>query len=197
MTNKVDSNDLAAMMLEDAQPSAPAPDKLAVIIDTAHRLQAKQREMVRVGEILGKLATEAEDLEFNILPGLMDEASLKDFTLDDGTTIERTEEVYASISKDNAPTACAWLDKHGYGDIVKSGFIVVVPKGPNASKIATSIRILLTKAKLVFEHSVTVHPQTLKAFVKESIKQSRKLPVTISVHQKPRALLKEPKAVKR
>lgn len=186
---------LNAMMEEDQQPMASA-DKLAVITHTAHELQRVEREVLTITEQLETKTKEKQKLEFDVLPALMDEVGLKDFTLDDGYKVERGEEVYASISKENAPVACTWLTKHGYGSIVKTVFTVEVPRGPEAPKVSAAIRKLLEKNQITFEYSAGVHPQTLKAFAKESIEASRKLSPAISVHQQPRVKLKAPKAKK-
>lgn len=187
--------ELDRMLLEDQiADETAAPDKLAVIVDKAHELQGVKRRIAQAEAEVERLNKERETLEFGVLPALMDEARLREFTLDDGYKILRDEAVFVSLSKDNAPTACAWLTKHGYGAIVKTQFEIVIPKGPEAPKVAAFVRTLLAKNKLEFQYSQGVHPQTLKAFVKESIEQCRKLTPTISVHQKPRAQLIEPKS---
>lgn len=185
--------ELTRMAEEDAQQEPVSPDKLAIIVSTAHQLQRLERSITEAQGVLERLTKEKQRLEFMVLPGLMDESRLKDFTLDDGWKVLREDAVYASISKDNAPVACEWLNKNGYGDIVKTMFTIPVPKGPEAPAAVKSLRALLAKHKVVFAYTSAVHPQTLKAFVKESIEKSRKLTPAITVHQQPCVSLKAPK----
>jgi hypothetical protein len=51
----------------------------------------------------------------------------------------------------------------------------------------------LTKAKVKFAITNTIHPQTLKAFAKESVADGRKLPQQIAVHIQPVVHIKAPR----
>jgi hypothetical protein len=130
-------------------------------------------------------------LSEQVLPGLMDEASLKDFTLENGTMIERTEAVYASISKDRSKAACAWLIKNGYGDIVKSLVSIALPRG--SIEAFKKIEKLLKTNKVAYEYTQSVHFQTLQAFVRESLEAGRSLTKEISVEVKALARIKKSK----
>jgi hypothetical protein len=113
----------------------------------------------------------------------MDEATLKELTLVDDYSITRTENVYASITKANKAEATQWLESHGYGDLVKYSLTLPLTRGDKAG--AAKVRALLTKAKVEYVEESSVHAQTLLAFVKESIREVRPLPASISVHTEP------------
>jgi hypothetical protein len=174
---------LDSMIAEDASQQSATPDMLAKITTTAHDLKAAQLKQAQIAAELEKQSNLVKQLEQQTLPSLMDEAGMKSFTLDDGTFLERAEEIYPSISKANKPEACKWMIENGFDALVKNFLNIPLPRGEakNVKKITTVLR----KAKIAFELSHDIHPQTLKAFVRESLEESRELPGTITVHVQP------------
>lgn len=187
--------ELNRLVHEDETPQV-APDRLAVIVSKTHEMQQKRQQLTKVQQEAERLTKEIEVLEYGVLPTLLDEAGLRGLPLDDGWSLERTEDVFASISKENMPAACLWFDKNDYGDMVKAFYIIAVPKGEKAAKMSAEIRKRLEKVKVPFTYDANVHWQTLKAWAKEALKDAVKLPDIIKIHQKPRAKLIEPKQPK-
>lgn len=187
--------ELAKLLEEDERPIA-TPDQLAVILTKADEMRQKQIALNKAESDVERLKKEVELLEFGIIPPLLDAAGLMNFTMDDGWKVERVEEVYTSVSKENMPAACVWFDANDYGDMVKAFYIIEVPKGEKAPQMSKEIRLRLAKAKLPFIYEANVHWQTLKAWGKEALRDAVKLPEIIKVHQKPRAKLIEPKQPK-
>ena len=97
------------------------------------------KEKIEVAEADLKMLNEAyrQRVERDI-PALMQELGLSDATLEDGTTVTVSEQIFASISEERQAAAFAWLTEHGLGGIIKE----------------------VTK--------VSVHPMTLKAQNPES-----------------------------
>lgn len=186
MTKTLDEELLADAALQDV-----SPDTLARITTTAHQLRQVQHRLSVAEKAVEELAAEARRLSNELLPSLMDEAGTLTLTLDDHTTVTRTESVYASLAKDKREVACAWLCKHGYDGLVKNAFAIQMPRG--STKEAARVAAVLKKAKVRFEFSQTVHPQTLLAFVKESLEAGRKLPPSITYHVQPTVVVKIPK----
>jgi hypothetical protein len=183
------ANPLAEQMAADAAAQDVSPDVLARITTTAHELKQLLHRIAGGEKLLQDLQGQVSRIRNEVLPGLMDEAGVKDLTLDDGAQIVRGEEVYASLAKEKRKAACDWLVKHGYGGLVKNQFSIALPRGstPEAQRIAA----LLRKARVKFEFGQTVHASTLLAFVKESIEAGRKLPPTITVHVQPVVRVKD------
>lgn len=167
------------MIAEDAD-QAPPPDVLARLNGHAQELEQHYTRLAQASLVAEDATKQIQRIETEVLPSLMDEAHTKKITLDGGVQFERAERVFASVSKANAAKAAAWLIKAGYGSIVKMGFNIEVPKGD--VKLQTKIKGILAKAKIKFGELTGVHPQTLLAFVKESLEAGRKLPSEISVH---------------
>lgn len=193
---KVDRRALVDAMIEE-DAGAPPPvvhDLLARITGTAQALRDAQGEVLRLTEQLATASARVLELRIKQLPALMDEAQVSMLALDDdaSTYIERGEEVYASISKANTESACAWLDANGYGSLIKNAIVVELPRGERAlaKKAATALR----KAGVEYEELSSVHAQTLKAFVRESLAAGRALPPAITYHVQPVVDLKVKRA---
>lgn len=185
--------DLDAEIAADAANETANPDVLARITTAAQEMRKLQKEAEHFTGLAAERETEARRLSEQVLPPLMDEAGVTDLGLDDDTRVERMEKVYASIAKDNEAAAAQWLEKHGYGDIIKSSVVIPVDKGD--IKTLTRLRSSLTKAGIAFEERSGVHPATLVAFVKESLTMNppRDLPKAIMHHTQAVVVLKAQK----
>lgn len=131
-----------------------------------------QRQAVKVAalELELKAAKEAyERTEREDLPELMEEIGMSSFKLEDGTSIEITNDVMCNISEDRRPEAHQWLIKNGFGGLIKTCVVTEFGRGelPQAAEYQ----------KLVIEKfpdyvpmvKDTVHAATLKSFVKEQL----------------------------
>lgn len=183
---------LLAQIAADAANVEAAPDILATITTSAHELLRLRARVIELDAAAKEASTALRVLEQDVLPQLMDEAGVSELKLDDtGHTIKREESVYASISKANAPSAAHWLDDNGYGALVKTRFVLEFDKDSSAE--AREARATLKTAGLVFSETEAVHPSTLTAFVKESIREARALPPSITYHVQPTVKVVEPK----
>lgn len=185
--------DLDAEIAADAANEAPTRDMLSLITATAHQMKQHQGKAEKLTEEAAVEQKEARRLAEQVLPPLMDEAGVTDVGLDDDTMITRAEEYYASISQENQSEASAWLDKNGYGSLLKMAIIIPVDKGD--TRATKTICALLKKARVGFAVKSSVHGATLKAFVKESLTMNppRALPDAITHHVQPVVVLKAKK----
>ena len=186
---------LDALIAEDAAAQQASPDTLARITTAAAELQVLEARVDQLEQETKEAEREARRLAEQVLPSLMDEAGVPFLGLEDGSKLERTEAVFASIAKDNAREATQWLEEHGYGSLVKNGFYIPVDKGD--VKLSAKVRKVLEKAGLPFDEQCGVHPQTLVAFVRESLSQGRELPKTITYHVQPKVVIKQSRKPKK
>lgn len=185
-------------MARDADaPTALSSELLHRITAAASALKGAQWEVERAEEVLKQAKERMRELRERVLPALLDEAQVQSLGLQDeeGTVVERGEDVYASIAKDKAAAACAWLDANGYGALIKSEIVVEAPRGDRATALAAIAA--LRKAHIEYAERSTVHPQTLKAFVRESLEEGRKLSPDITYHTVPVVELKVKRARKK
>lgn len=182
---------LDEMLVADAADKQARPDTLALITTAADELRRATAAENALAYQFETACAETKRLREAVLPPLMDEAGVKELSLDDGTRLVRTDEVYASVSKANLPKAAEWLEANGYGALVKSKITIEFERGDK--KTADTATAVLTKAKIGFDNSFAINVATLKSFCKESLANGVKLPLSINVHEQATVTLKTPK----
>lgn len=111
------------------------------------------------------------------LPDMMLEIGLESFVLSDGTSI-RIEKFYAAkIPDDKRQEAFEWLRGNGHESLIKRAISCKFGKGQDA--LASKVIAALAKLKVAAEDKESVHPQTLKAFVREQIEEGKALPTDL------------------
>lgn len=157
-------------------PAASIPN-LDDIVEFAKQQVALEKRIAKGEELLSELRKQHTKISMEDLPTAMFEAKLKEFTLSSGERIEIKEDFSVGISVANRPAAFGWLEKHGYGAMIKCEVSVLFGKGEleKAQKLALE----LGKKKITAQVTRDVHWQTLKSFVKESVQQARPIPMDL------------------
>ena len=129
---------------------------------------------LRIGGMIGnteerlrKLKEQYRQLSEEDLPQKMTELGMQDLRLEDGSRITIDMFYATRINKNNRDAAHAWLREQGHGDIIKNQVSVSFGKGEDETALETMA--LLEKEGLFPDQKESVHPSTLKAFVKERI----------------------------
>lgn len=128
------------------------------------------------------------------IPNMVLELGLKDYKLADGSRLEIKDDVYAQPTAEQKPAMYAWLDEHGYGSIIKTEVQVPFGRGDidEARALVQSLEEMGIEGVSLAQD---VHPQTLKAFLRERIREAdpeldletfNARPVTKSVITKPK-----------
>lgn len=159
-------DELMAMMAEDgAEPiSDAALDKIATL---ALDQQLREASVKNLEEKLADAKKGLRKISEELLPNAMAEVGMESFTLANGYKVTIKDDVFASIRADYKGQALGWLRDHNLGDIVKSDVSMKLTKGEDAK--AADVVDLLTEAGYNPVVSENVHPQTLKAAVKEQM----------------------------
>ena len=112
------------------------------------------------------------------IPLLMFELGLKSLGLDDGTKIETAQDVYASITQAKKDAAFKWLEEHKFSGLIKTQVEINFPRGDH--ELAKKWHYFLKESKkLDADLQESVHPQTLRAFVKEQIQAGNPVPMDL------------------
>ena len=129
---------------------------------------------LRIGGMIGnteerlrKLKEQYRQLSEEDLPQKMTELGMQDLRLEDGSRITIDMFYATRINKNNRDAAHEWLREQGHGDIIKNQVSVSFGKGEDETALETMA--LLEKEGLFPDQKESVHPSTLKAFVKERI----------------------------
>jgi hypothetical protein len=102
-----------------------------------------------------------------IVPNMMAEMGIESFTLDNGYKVSIKDTYFASIPEANLYACFEWLRQSGLDGIIKT--VVAANFGKGEDQEAQKVLDLLTQAGVVADVKSTIHPQTLKAFIKERI----------------------------
>ena len=175
---------------------------LEAVVKIGEELEQVDAEIAGLNEQLAVLSERRGQLAEQDLPAALIELGLKGLPLANGVTISLEEVVNTSINDGNREEAHAWLRANGHGDLIKNELKIVFGKGEDeeAIKLKTMLREMAEQDQLKFgsvEQKEAVHPQTLKAQVRQWLKDGVPLPLeTFKVFIFQRCSLERPKRAK-
>jgi len=153
------------------------PVTVEQLTDTAKSMLAQEG---RVNELIEKLKREKENLRVireETLPNMMHENGASEFKLTNGMKITVKQEVYASIPKAKKVEAFAWLNDNGHGGLIKTGVLISYPKGERDDAIKKCVDLNNDGLKAEFDENVNTG--TLKAFIKEQLRDGKNVPMDL------------------
>jgi len=173
---------LAEMEADFEEASATAVEKvsqqgLGSVAEIARAIRAAEDRIANVEEQLKEYKKELLKLTDEDLPAMLQELGLSSFSLDDGSTVEVKPTYGASIKVDNRPAAFEWLREHGYDDIIKN--TVACSFGRGEDDRASAFAAFAEREGYFAEQKTEVHPQTLRAFVKERVEAGDEFPMEL------------------
>ncbi len=126
------------------------------------------------------------------LPSSLQEYGMAEIRMEDGTRVTVKQEYYASIKEEKKGEAFGWLIDNFHGDLIKHDLITSFTKG--MSDEARRVMELLDENNIEYVDKKHVHPQTLRAFVREQIEAGNPIPLeTFGVHVRQVARIKREK----
>lgn len=170
---KIDQGDLATV----AGVARAIRDKEATIADLEAKLKEEKKALLKLTD---------EDL-----PTMLSEIGLSSMKLDDGSEVTVKPTYGANILVDNRPQAYEWLREHGYDDIIKNTVFCQFGRGEDDK--ASAFKAFAAQEGHLAEQKEEIHPQTLRAFVKERTENGETLPEVFGVYVGQRAVVKRSK----
>lgn len=150
---------------------------LAEIKSLVDSLIEKDKLVSNHESLLKMIKEDARKLREEIIPCALQEHGLTKIVLETGEAISLTQEVYASIPEEKKPLAFKWLTEGGFSGLIKIDVITSFKKGEYEN--AQSLHEDLFSKGLFSKLSQSVHPQTLKAFLKEQIAAGKDIPLEL------------------
>jgi hypothetical protein len=136
----------------------------AQMLIMAQEAVAECEEDLRIAkEMLRKLEQEE-------IPSTMQELGVENFTLTNGAKISINTFYDAKISDENRGEALRWLHDHGFGSLIKTEVSCKFDRESYDEAIA--LTHLLKEKGFDYVDKETVHPMTLKTFVKTQIEST-------------------------
>lgn len=177
------SDDITKMMEQDFEDTlATSVEKLdqqglTSVAVLARKIRG-QEELVK--DLDEKLKAEKKlllKLTDEDMPAMLAEIGISSLSLDDGSKVEVKQTYGASILVDNRPRAYEWLRDNGYDDIIKN--TVACQFGRGEDDLANAFAAFAQQQGYVPEQKTEIHPQTLRAFVKERVEEGDGFPMEL------------------
>ncbi len=149
-------------------------EQLKGISELAKRQRLLEKELDDAKNLVKTVDEKLRYVSEVLLPNAMLEAELTSFTLSSGESIEIKRDYTASISEKNWEAAKAWLIANGGEGIIKHVVSLSFGKGEDAE--ATKAVEALLEQGFTPTDKESIHPQTLKATMKEYLKKGADVP---------------------
>ncbi len=136
-----------------------------------------EKEVDRLNELLAETQKQLSTIREHDLPDAMAEANVSELKLKDGAKVTVQPFVGAHITQAKAKDAHQWLDDNGHGGLIKRELTFKFNREDTAHEkmIEQYSAMGWTNYKL----KEAVHPQTLKAFVREQVEKGSDIPVNL------------------
>ena len=176
-------SDILKMMEQDFEDNlASSVDKLdqgglKTVAELAKEIQNEEEYISCLEDDLKKAKKKLLTMTDEDLPALLQEVGINKFELDDGSTVEVKQTYGASILVDNRPQAYEWLRENGYDDIIKNNVICTFGRGEDDK--ASAFQAFAAKEGYAANQKTEIHPQTLRAFVKERVEAGEEFPMEL------------------
>ena len=159
---------------QDRVESITQADAAKTLSDKVIELKRIEDEIQNAEESISKLKEQAKTLSQFEIPKMMEEMHITKLKLKDGESVEIKKIYGASIPPQHQEAAFTWLRENGLGDIIKNDITVTFGRGEDnkASEYAT----LAQGQGFEPVQKIGVHPQTLKAVVRERLESGQEMP---------------------
>ena len=137
------------------------------ITDSCKKLLETQKKIEATEEELKKLKDVETTLSEQTIPNLMQKAGVELIKLEGGISVEVKPFYSARIPASKSEEAFQWLRDNGHGDLIKNQ--VSLEFGMKQDNEAKSIVEELKSKGLPVKQKTTVHPSSLRGFVREQI----------------------------
>jgi hypothetical protein len=176
-------SDIFEQMEEDFEQSlASSVEKLdqgdlTTVAGMARAIRDKEKAVATLEQTLKEEKKALLKMTDEDLPTMLAEIGLSSMKLDDGSEVTVKQTYGASILVDNRPAAYDWLRDHGYDDIIKN--TVACQFGRGEDDQASAFKAIAEKQGYLAEQKTEIHPQTLRAFVKERVESGDEFPMEL------------------
>ena len=162
---------------KDRVDSVTQIDSTKTLSDEVIKLRNLEDQVKASEEHTRTLKEKARELSQIVIPQMMKEMNITKLKLKDGASIEVSNFYSAKIIPEKQEAAFNWLRSNGLGDIIKNDVTVTFGRGEDNKAMAYAT---LAKGQ-GYEpvQKIGVHPQTLKAVVRERTESGQDLPADL------------------
>ena len=150
---------------------------LNTVAELAREIRNQEAQIANLEKLAKDLKKSVLKLTDDEMPAMLAELGISSFSLDDGSTVEVKQTYGASILVDNRPKAYDWLRDNGYDDIIKNTVLCQFGRGEDDQ--ASAFSAFAESKGFIPQQKTEVHPQTLRAFVKERCEAGEEFPMEL------------------
>lgn len=151
--------------------------QLKVVSELASYQLILEKKIKDKEQELSTLKDQHKQVSQTDLPEALAETGLSEIKLLDGSKISVNQFYNASIPKDKVEQAFTWLRDNGHEDLIKNTITCDFGRGEDGN--AKVLKETLTSSGVSYTDKTAVHPQTLKAFVREQVESGQNLPLDL------------------
>ena len=144
----------------DLEMSTDITDSCKKLLETQKKIEATEEELKKLKDVETTLSEQT-------IPNLMQKAGVELIKLEGGVSVEVKPFYSARIPASKSEEAFQWLRDNGHGDLIKNQ--VSLEFGMKQDNEAKSIVEELKSKGLPVKQKTTVHPSSLRGFVREQI----------------------------
>ena len=159
---------------EDRIHSITQADAAKSLSGKVIKLKNLEDEISNAEESVSKLKEKAKTLSEFEIPKMMEEMHITKLKLKDGESVEIKKIYSGSILLEKQEEAFTWLRDNALGDIIKRDITVTFGMGED-NKASEYANLAQGKGYEPVQ-KIGVHPQTLKAVVRERLKSGHEMP---------------------
>lgn len=150
---------------------------LESLVKYANEMKSLEKEIADIERELAERNGRLNKISGVIIPDVMDRLGMEEFKLSDGSKVLVKTDIKCGLSEDRKPAGFAWLRENDYGGIIKTAVSLAFGKGEEQqAKEAVDV---LSVAGFNAQIGDSVHPATLKSFVKERIEAGDNIPIDV------------------
>lgn len=166
--------ELLDALLDDEDSKELDASKLGTLARLCNEMTNKQDAIADAEEALKELKQQFRDFNEVAIPELMEQLGFEKITLTDGRQVAVSESIQCSIPAPQRNNAYKWMDNNGHGDLIKTKIVENFDRGEKAQ--AEKVFDQLSAMGLHPQLSESVHPQTLKAWLRTEMGEGRTPP---------------------
>ena len=159
---------------QDRVQSVTQADAAKSLSDKVIELKNLEDEISNAEKSVSKLKEQAKQLSQFEIPEMMEKMHITKLKLKDGESVEIKKIYGASIPQEHQEAAFTWLRDNDLGDIIKNDITVTFGRGEDNK--AAEYASLAQGQGYEPVQKIGVHPQTLKAVVRERLESGQEMP---------------------
>jgi len=153
--------------------------QLSSLTALINKMTKLEDQVAKTEERLKQQKEELREMSEKTIPDFLLELGINQLTLgegEDATKISVSQYYSAKIPANREAEAFEWLRCNGHDALIKSKVDCSFGKGEEETRQETAVVRFLESNGIPFKNKRSVHPMTLKAFVKEQIESGEHFP---------------------